>query len=120
MRSEERPRWILIDSSDGPHPENEEVVVTLEGLDAPNVTKGALRLPGQRPDALCVVRMTERAGIPRAEDNVRLDRETLAPSNAALVTRAVALCEKYDLPVADWKTARRILRLRAPASQAAA
>ena len=54
------------------------------------------------------------------EDNVRLDRETLAPSNAALVTRAVALCEKYDRPVADWKTARRILRLRAPASQAAA
>ena len=48
------------------------------------------------------------------------DRETLAPSNAALVTRAVALCEKYDRPVADWKTARRILRLRAPASQAAA
>ena len=69
MRSEERPRWILIDSSDGPHPENEEVVVTLEGLDAPNVTKGALRLPGQRPDALCVVRMTERACIPRAEDS---------------------------------------------------
>jgi uncharacterized protein (DUF849 family) len=43
------------------------------------------------------------------EDNIRLDRDTLAPSNAALVKRAVALCEKYERPVADWKTARSIL-----------
>ena len=28
------------------------------------------------------------------EDNVRIDRDTLAPSNAALVRRAVELCEK--------------------------
>ena len=47
------------------------------------------------------------------EDNVRLDRDTLAPSNAALVKRTVELCEKYDRPVADWKTAREILGLRA-------
>ncbi|RMH42751.1 MAG: 3-keto-5-aminohexanoate cleavage protein [Alphaproteobacteria bacterium] len=46
------------------------------------------------------------------EDNVRLDRETLAPSNAALVRRAVALCEKYERPVASWKEAREILGLR--------
>ena len=45
------------------------------------------------------------------EDNVRLDRETLAPSNAALVERAVALCEKYERPVADWREAREILDL---------
>ena len=43
------------------------------------------------------------------EDNVRLDRETLAPSNAALVRIAVDLCEKYERPVADWKQARNIL-----------
>ena len=32
------------------------------------------------------------------EDNVRLDRNTLAPSNAALVKRVVELCQKYDRP----------------------
>ncbi len=46
------------------------------------------------------------------EDNVRLDRDTLAPSNAALVRRAVELCETYDRPVASWQEARRILGLR--------
>lgn len=48
------------------------------------------------------------------EDNVRLDRDTLAPSNAALVRRAVDLCAKYDRPVATWRQARKILGLRAP------
>ncbi len=47
------------------------------------------------------------------EDNVRLDRETLAPSNAALVARTVALCEKYGRPVATPAEARQILGLRA-------
>lgn len=46
------------------------------------------------------------------EDNVRLDRNTLAPSNAALVRRAVEICEKHDRPVATWKQARQILGLR--------
>jgi len=46
------------------------------------------------------------------EDNIRLDRDTLAPSNAALVTRTVELCEKYERPVATWQEARRILGLR--------
>jgi len=45
------------------------------------------------------------------EDNVRLDRDTLAPSNAALVRRAVDLCEKYERPVATWAQARAILGL---------
>lgn len=48
------------------------------------------------------------------EDNVRLDRNTLAPSNAALVRRAAALCERYERPVADWRQARDILGLRMP------
>ncbi len=46
------------------------------------------------------------------EDNMRIDRDTLAPSNAALVTRAAALCEKHQRPVATWRQARRILGLR--------
>jgi len=47
------------------------------------------------------------------EDNVRLDRETLAPSNAALVRRTVALCQKHARPVADVAQARDILGLPA-------
>lgn len=50
-----------------------------------------------------------RAGL---EDNVRLDRNTLAPSNAALIRRAAELCEKYARPVATWQQARDILGLR--------
>ena len=46
------------------------------------------------------------------EDNVRLDKTTLAPSNAALVKRAVELCEKYERPVATWQQARELLELR--------
>jgi uncharacterized protein (DUF849 family) len=49
------------------------------------------------------------------EDNVRLDRDRLAPSNAALVRRAAELCEKYERPVATWQEARAILGLRPPA-----
>ncbi|MEQ6916462.1 3-keto-5-aminohexanoate cleavage protein [Halomonas aquatica] len=46
------------------------------------------------------------------EDNMRLDRDRLAPSNAALVERAAALCEKYERPVATWQQAREILGLK--------
>ena len=46
------------------------------------------------------------------EDNIRLDRNTLAPSNAALVERAVALCETHERPVATPEQARAILGLR--------
>ncbi|MGI9426113.1 MAG: 3-keto-5-aminohexanoate cleavage protein [Hyphomicrobiaceae bacterium] len=46
------------------------------------------------------------------EDNVRLDRNTLAPSNAALVKRAAEICEKYERPVASWQQARDILGLQ--------
>jgi len=54
-----------------------------------------------------------RAGL---EDNVRLDRDTLAPSNAALIKRAADLCEKYERPVATPVQAREILGLRAVAA----
>ncbi|MEO3476449.1 3-keto-5-aminohexanoate cleavage protein [Phaeobacter sp. CAU 1743] len=46
------------------------------------------------------------------EDNIRLDKDRLAPSNAALVQRVVALCEQNGRSVADAATARRILGLR--------
>jgi uncharacterized protein (DUF849 family) len=46
------------------------------------------------------------------EDNIRLDRSTLAPSNAALVKRTVELCDKHERPVASWQQARDILGLR--------
>jgi uncharacterized protein (DUF849 family) len=50
-----------------------------------------------------------RAGL---EDNVRLDKNTLAPSNAALIKRAADICEKYERPVATPRQAREILGLR--------
>ena len=50
-----------------------------------------------------------RAGL---EDNVRLDRGTLAPSNAALIKRAADLCETYERPVATLAQARSLLGLR--------
>ena len=46
------------------------------------------------------------------EDNVRLDRHTLAPSNAALVRRTADLCARYGRPVATPAEARAILGLR--------
>ena len=49
------------------------------------------------------------------EDNVRLDRATLAPSNAALVRRAAEICERHGRPVATPAQARAILGLRATA-----
>ncbi|MGC6484623.1 MAG: 3-keto-5-aminohexanoate cleavage protein [Candidatus Puniceispirillales bacterium] len=45
------------------------------------------------------------------EDNIRLDRETLAPSNAALVKRVVDLCDHYERPVATPAEAREMLGL---------
>ena len=47
------------------------------------------------------------------EDNIRMDRETLAPSNAALVKRVVELCDHYERPVATTSQARQILGLAA-------
>lgn len=46
------------------------------------------------------------------EDNVRLDRDRLAPSNAALVARVTALCARHGRPVATPAQARAILGLR--------
>ncbi len=45
------------------------------------------------------------------EDNVRLDKDTLAPSNAALVRQVVGLCEHYGRRPATVSEARALLRL---------
>jgi uncharacterized protein (DUF849 family) len=49
------------------------------------------------------------------EDNLRLDRDTLAPSNAALVRRVVEICGRHGRPVATPAQARSILHLPAVA-----
>ncbi|SHJ67067.1 Uncharacterized conserved protein, DUF849 family [Palleronia salina] len=46
------------------------------------------------------------------EDNIRLDAQTLAPSNAALVARTAEICARHDRPVATPAEARAILGLR--------
>ena len=46
------------------------------------------------------------------EDNVRLDKSTLAPSNAALVKRVADLCARHERPVATVGQAREMLGLR--------
>ncbi|MGX9354251.1 3-keto-5-aminohexanoate cleavage protein [Roseobacteraceae bacterium S113] len=46
------------------------------------------------------------------EDNVRLDRDHLAPSNAALVARTVEICDAHERPVATPAQARALLGLR--------
>ncbi len=45
------------------------------------------------------------------EDNVRLDRNTLAPSNAALVRQVAELCSEYGRHPATVTEARRLLQL---------
>jgi 3-keto-5-aminohexanoate cleavage enzyme len=52
------------------------------------------------------------------EDNVRIDKTTLAPSNAALVKRVTDLCEGYGRRPATVAEARELLRLK-PALQPA-
>jgi len=46
------------------------------------------------------------------EDNVRMSRDTLAPSNAALVKQVVSLCAEFDRRPATAKEARQLLGLR--------
>ena len=77
---------------------------------------GALRVLGQgteRQEGKRVEHLVARTGL---EDNVRLDRATLAPSNAALVRRVVEICERHERPVATWQQARERLGLRMPAA----
>ena len=45
------------------------------------------------------------------EDNIRLDRDTLAPSNAALVRRAAEVAARHGRPIATPAQTRAILGL---------
>ncbi|WP_250440581.1 3-keto-5-aminohexanoate cleavage protein [Caballeronia sp. AZ1_KS37] len=45
------------------------------------------------------------------EDNVRWDKDTLAKSNAQLVSRVASLCAEYSRPVATAKEARKLLSI---------
>ena len=45
------------------------------------------------------------------EDNIRLNKDTLAPSNAALVGRVREMCDQYERPVATATQAREMLGL---------
>jgi len=47
------------------------------------------------------------------EDNVRLDKHTLAPSNAALVQQVAGLCSEFGRTVATVAQARALLGLAA-------
>jgi 3-keto-5-aminohexanoate cleavage enzyme len=67
------------------------------GKDQVTLTRWSLELGGH-----C------RTGL---EDNVRMDRETLAPSNAALVKQVADLCAQYGRRPATVAEARRILSL---------
>lgn len=49
------------------------------------------------------------------EDNIRMDRDTLAPSNAALVKKVADMCGEYDRRPATAAEARQILSLPAAA-----
>jgi uncharacterized protein (DUF849 family) len=52
------------------------------------------------------------------EDNIRLDRTTLAPSNAALVQQVVDLCPRYGRRPATVAETRALLGLRSLATKA--
>ncbi|MED5530882.1 MAG: 3-keto-5-aminohexanoate cleavage protein [Pseudomonadota bacterium] len=45
------------------------------------------------------------------EDNIRLDKENLAPSNAALVNLTSEICGMYGRSVATWEQTREILNI---------
>jgi len=49
---------------------------------------------------------------PGLEDNVRLGKHILAPSNAALVARTAKICAQHERPVASAAQARGLLGLR--------
>ncbi|MEO0382544.1 MAG: 3-keto-5-aminohexanoate cleavage protein [Pseudomonadota bacterium] len=90
-----------------------DVKPEVEAFDLSHIVQAARIGPAQlKINEWCIAKGGHtRTGL---EDNVRLDRHTLAPSNAALVQRAVHLCDKHKRPVAGWQQARAILGLTGP------
>ncbi|UWQ22112.1 3-keto-5-aminohexanoate cleavage protein [Jannaschia sp. W003] len=82
----------------------------LFGADAPWCAAGVGRHQAEVGDWAAAEGGHVRTGL---EDNVRLDRERLAPSNAALVRRAAETAARHGRPIATPAEARAILGLRA-------
>ncbi|MBY6200165.1 3-keto-5-aminohexanoate cleavage protein [Maritalea mobilis] len=89
-----------------------ETVHRLFGEDAPWCAAGIGRHQADLNEWAAEAGGHLRTGL---EDNIRLDRDTLAPSNAALVKRAVDIVEKAGRSVASPAEAREILGLRSAA-----
>lgn len=69
---------------------------------------------GHRAEPDHAQRLVRPLGEPRPhgiEDNLRLDRDTLAPSSAALVRRVVDPCDRCARSVATPAEARATLKL---------
>ncbi|WP_375259648.1 3-keto-5-aminohexanoate cleavage protein [Citreimonas sp.] len=87
-----------------------ETVKRLFGEDAPWCAAGIGRHQAEINDWAAEAGGHLRTGL---EDNIRLDRDTLAPSNAALVERAAETVRRHGRSVATVAEARAILGLRA-------
>ncbi len=85
-----------------------ETVRELFGADAPWCAAGIGRHQAELNDWAAAAGGHLRTGL---EDNIRLDRATLAPSNAALVERAADIVGKHGRRVATPAEAREILGL---------
>ncbi len=87
-----------------------ETVKVLFGEDTPWCAAGIGRHQIEVNDWAAAAGGHLRTGL---EDNIRLDRDTLAPSNAALVQRAVEVAQKHGRSIATPAEARALLGLRA-------
>ncbi|WP_460274722.1 beta-keto acid cleavage family enzyme [Celeribacter sp. ULVN23_4] len=87
-----------------------ETVKLLFGEDAPWCAAGIGRHQLELNDWAAAAGGHLRTGL---EDNIRLDKTSLAPSNAALVERAVNAAQRYGRPIATPAEARKMLGLRA-------
>ncbi|SDI01805.1 3-keto-5-aminohexanoate cleavage protein [Alloyangia pacifica] len=87
-----------------------ETVKVLFGEDAPWCAAGIGRHQIELNEWAAAAGGHLRTGL---EDNIRLDRHTLAPSNAALVQRAAEVAQKHGRSIATPAEARALLGLRA-------
>ncbi|MCT4372618.1 3-keto-5-aminohexanoate cleavage protein [Yangia mangrovi] len=87
-----------------------ETVKVLFGEDAPWCAAGIGRHQIELNDWAAAAGGHLRTGL---EDNIRLDKDRLAPSNAALVARAVEVAQKHGRSIATPAEARALLGLRA-------
>ncbi|NDV51109.1 MULTISPECIES: 3-keto-5-aminohexanoate cleavage protein [Roseobacteraceae] len=87
-----------------------ETVKVLFGEDTPWCAAGIGRHQIELNDWAAAAGGHLRTGL---EDNIRLDRDTLAPSNAALVQRAAEVAQKHGRSIATPAEARALLGLRA-------